>query len=105
MAKYSTTQILKKAVPTVRAADGSVTKWDIEVIYEHTRADGTKWSRAYPHNEDVAYLNKAPTAYTKAELIGFMPSNMDVIFDAHYDAHNTPPTETQVSDFNLNDLT
>ena len=104
MAKYATTKILKKASPTVDIATGNVKKWEIEVMYTHERADGTKWSRDYQHDEDVAYVNKAPGDFTKAELIGFMPPNMDVIFDAHYDAHNTTPTEDRVSDFNLNDL-
>lgn len=104
MAKYPATKTLKKAQPTVNIDDNVVKKWDIEVVYKHTRDDGTTWSRAYPHTEDVEYLNKTPSQFTKAELIGFMPSNMDVIFDAHYEAHNIPPTEEKVSDFNINDL-
>jgi hypothetical protein len=104
MAKYETTKTLKKAQPTVRTADNVVKQWEIEVIYSHTNADGKTWTRAYPHTEDVEYLNKTTSDFTKAELIGFMPSNMDTIFDAHYDAHNTPPTEERVSNFSINDL-
>ena len=104
MAKYETTKTLKKATPTVRTGDNIVKSWEIEVIYTHTRDDDTTWSRAYPHTEDVEYLSKETSGFTKAELIGFMPSNMDVIFDAHYEAHNTLPTEEKVSNFNLNDL-
>jgi hypothetical protein len=105
MATYATTKILKKAQPAVRISDNIVKSWDIEVLYTYTRPDNTTWSRSYPHTEDVEYLNKLPSAFTKSELIGFMPPNMDVIFDAHYDAHNTPPTEQKISDFNLNSLT
>ena len=104
MAKYPATKILKKAVPTVRTEDNVVKKWDIEVIYKHTNANNVSWSRAYPHMEDVEYMNKTANQFTKAELISFMSSNMDVVFDAHYDAHNTPPTEERVSEFNINNL-
>lgn len=103
MAKYPTTKALKKAQPTVRIEDNIVKKWDIEVVYKHTRSDNTSWSRTYSHSEDVEYLNKTPTEFTKAELISYM-NNMDVIFDAHYEAHNVPPKEDKVSDFNINDL-
>ena len=94
MAKYPATKALKKATPTVRTADDIVKSWEIEVIYTHTRDDASTWTRAYPHTEDVEYLNKKTSGFTKAELIGFMPSNMDVIFDAHYEAHNTTQTQT-----------
>ena len=104
MAKYPATKALKKATPTVRTGDNIVKSWEIEVIYTHTRDDASTWTRDYSHTEDVEYLNKETSGFTKAELIGFMPSNMDVIFDAHYEAHNTPPTEDRVSNFNLNDL-
>lgn len=103
MAKYPATATLKKATPKVRTADNVVKSWDIEVLFTHTRADKTTWSRSYPHTEDVEYLNKTTSQFTKAELLAFMP-NMDVIFDAHYAAHNEPPTEERISDFNLNDL-
>lgn len=104
MAKYPATRLLKKATPKVRTSDNVVKSWDIEVIYTHTRADNTTWSRSYPHTEDVEYLNKTTDQFTKSELINYMPSNMDVIFDAHYAAHNEPATEERISDFNLNDL-
>ena len=58
MAKYPATATLKKATPKVRTADNVVKSWDIEVLFTHTRADKTTWSRSYPHTEDVEYLNK-----------------------------------------------
>lgn len=94
-------KILKKATPTVRTSDNVVKKWDIEVIYKDTTSG---WNRAYPHTEDVEYLNLTADQFTKDQLVGFMPSNMDVIFEAHYDAFNTPPKEERISDFNLNNL-
>ena len=104
MAKYTTTKQLIKAVPTVREEDGVVTQWEIEVRYEHEKEDGTKWARAYPHTENVEYLNQKLSDFTKAGLIALMPSNMDTIFDAHYDAHNSVATESKKTDFKLSDL-
>jgi hypothetical protein len=99
MAKYNATKTLKKATPTVRTDDGVVKSWEIEVIYSYG-----DFSRAYPHDEDVEYLNKTPEQFTKAELVALMPPNMDNVFDSHYDTHNTPPTQERVTDFNLNNL-
>lgn len=99
-AKYPYTKVLKKASPTVRTADNVVKSWDIEVIY---KANSNGWSRTYPHREDVEYLNKTVSQFTKSELLSF--SNLpDAVWDAHYEAHNMPPTEERVGDFNLNDL-
>lgn len=103
MAKYVTEKMLKKATPKVRTSDNVVLSWDIEVLFTHTKSDGKKWSRSYPHTEDVEYLNKTTNNYTKSELLSFMP-NMDVIFDAHYEAHNLPPVDERLSNFSLNDL-
>jgi hypothetical protein len=100
MAKHSYTKTLKKAQPTLRLADGVVKKWDLEVIY---KADSNGWSRTYPHSEDVEYLNKPVSGYTKSELLA-MSNLPDAVWDAHWEAHNSPPTEERVGDFNLNDL-
>lgn len=100
MAKYPYTKTLKKAKPTVRLSDNVVKSWDLEVIY---KADADGWSRSYDHREDVEYLNKTPTQFTKAELLAF--SNLpDAVWDAHYEAFNMPATEERIGDFNLNDL-
>lgn len=104
MAKYPATKTLKKATPKIRVSDNVVKSWEIEVVYTHTRANNTTWSRSYPHTEDVEYLNKTVDEFTKTDLLNYMPANMDVIFDAHYAAHNEPPTEETVSNFNLNSL-
>lgn len=94
-------KILKKATPTVRTSDQVVKKWDIEVIYKNT-ADG--WTRAYPHSEDVEWMNKTASEFTKTELIALMPTVTDAVFESHWTTFNTPPTEERVGDFNLNDL-
>ncbi len=104
MAKYPATKILKRAKPKVRLSDGVVITWFIEVLYTHTRQNGTTWSTTYDHEEDVEYMNKLPTEFTQAELINFMPSNREVIFDAHYEAHNTPPADEVLNEFSINDL-
>jgi hypothetical protein len=94
-------KILKKATPTVRTSDQVVKKWDIEVIYKNT-ADG--WTRAYPHNEDVEWMNKTASQFTKEELIALMPTVTDTVFESHHKTMTTPRTEQRVGDFNLNDL-
>lgn len=102
MAIYPHTKTLKKAIPTINNETGVVTKWDIEVVYT---ADEDGWKTTYSHQEDVEYLNKTANQYTKSELIEMMPSNLsNHVFHAHYEAHNIPPKEDRVGDFNLNDL-
>ena len=102
MSKYPNTKTLKKAKPKIISATGIVKEWDFEVQFEHVREDGSKWSTSYEHTENVEYLNKLPSEYTKAELIGMMNSNLDVIFDAHYAAHNTEALDETVDDFDIN---
>lgn len=99
MAKYNATKTLKKATPTVRSSDGIVKSWEIEVVYQYSG-----FKRDYTHREDVEYLGKEPSEYTKAQLVAMMPAVIDSVFDSHYDTFNTPPTEERVSDFNLSDL-
>jgi len=98
MPKYSPiTKTLKKAEPTVRTSDGVVKQWDIEVIYSYAGDDSAghaPWKTTYSENEDVEYLNKTVSQCTKSELIALMPSNLEnSIFEAHYEAHNSAPTE------------
>jgi len=102
MDTYSHTKTLKKAIPTVNNETGVVTKWDIEVVYT---ADVDGWKTTYSHQEEVEYLNKTVDQYTKSELIAMMPANYsNHIFHAHYEAHNIPPKEDRVGNFNINDL-
>lgn len=101
MAQITNVKTLRKATPTIRIEDNVVEKWNISVEYES--ADG--WKRTYSHTEnDLEYLNKTPEQFTENELIGFMNSNMDVIFDAHYQAHNSIPKTQEVKNFNLKKL-
>lgn len=105
MAKYANTKQLKKAVPTVDKTTGWVTKWELEVVLTHTREDQTTWSRTYSHEEsDLDYLQKTPTQFTATELLSMFSSNLDTIFDAHYEAHNVEPTTERNTSFSLSDL-
>ena len=101
MAKYTNVKTLKKATPTIRTSDNVVKKWDIEVIYTEPTSG---WNRAYPHSDEVEYLNKTAEQFTKEDLIALMPPVMEDVFSSHYETFNTPATEERVSNFNLNDL-
>lgn len=103
MAFTTVTKILKKATPTVRTSDGVVKKWEIEVVYKN---NGDNWTRSYPHTEeDLEYLNKTTSEFTSNELIAFMPSVLDTVFEHHWDAaHPGPAVEEKVSNFDLSTL-
>ena len=94
-------KVLKKAVPTVRTTDQVVKNWEITVMYKDA---GTGWNRDYTHQEDVEYLELKPEGFTKEQLIGFMPSVLDAVFESHYLAANLPPSEEKLADFNLSKL-
>lgn len=99
MAKYQSTKVLKKAVPTINIADGVVKSWEIEVIFSYNG-----WSRVYPHTEEVIHLNKRPEDFRKSELIAMMPAVMDDVFDSHYETFNTPPSEEKQGNFDVRTL-
>jgi len=109
MPKYAPiTKTLKKATPTVRAADNVVKSWEIEVVYSYAGDEVNNlpaWKTSYSENEDVEYLGKTVDQFTKAELIGFMsPMIENHIFEAHYDSQNLPATEERVGNFDINSL-
>ena len=109
MAKYSPiTKTLKKAVPTVRAADDVVKSWDVEVVYAYAGDEDNglpAWSTTYSESADVEYQGKKASEFTKAELIGFMsPMIENHIFEAHYEAFNLPATETRDDSFDISTL-
>lgn len=111
MAIYSPIiKTLKKAVPTVRAADNVVTRWEVEVeyAYEGDGADLPAWSTSYSESTDIKDPTKTAADYTKAELIALVPSVIDDhVFHAHYEAFNLPapePETTTDNEFDLNNL-
>lgn len=110
MANYEHTKTLESATPTVRRVDGFVTSWEIAVEYAYAgdEANGLPaWSNTYSHSEEIEEPSKAPTDYTKAELIAMMPAVIsDHIFDAHYEANNVPsePESESISDFDINSI-
>lgn len=111
MATYTPiTKTLVKAIPTVRAADSFVTRWEIEVEYAYAGngAELTEWKTTYSESAEVAEPSKVATDYTKAELIALMPAVIeDHVFHAHYEAFNLPqaePTEAADNEFNIDNL-
>lgn len=99
MAKYEITKQLKKCIPTVRLEDDVVKEWELEAVYSYNN-----FRRDFNHRVEVEYLGKKPNEYTKEELISFMPSVMELVFESHYETFNTPPTEERISTFRPDDL-
>lgn len=104
MAKYPATKILNKATPRIRTSDNVVISWNIEVVFSYDKSDGTKFTRTYHHIEDVEFLNKLVTDFTKTELLGYIPIVLDEVFDTHCDSFNLPPIEQILINFNVNTL-
>lgn len=114
MATYAPiTKTLVKAVPTKRASDNFVTRWDIEVNYAYAgdaEADPVQpaWDTDYSESVTIETPSKVATGYTKAELIAMMPAVIDDhVFHAHYEAFNLAPAEPEESaenDFDLDTL-
>lgn len=111
MATYTPiTKTLTKAVPTARASDGFVTRWEIEVNYAYAGngSDLPAWDTDYSESVEIETPEKAATGYTKAELIAMMPAVIeDHVFHAHYEAFNlapAEPTEAADNEFDINNL-
>lgn len=114
MATYAPiTKTLVKAVPTKRASDNFVTRWEIEVNYAYAgNADADPvqpaWNTDYSESVTIETPEKVATGYTKAELIAMMPAVIDDhVFHAHYEAFNLAPAEPEESaenDFDLDTL-
>ena len=102
MATYTPiTKTLSKAVPTKRASDNFVTRWEIEVNYAYAGdadADPVQpaWDTDYSESVEIETPSKVATDYTQAELIAMMPSVIeDHVFHAHYEAFNLAPAEPE----------
>jgi uncharacterized protein YciW len=114
MATYAPiTKTLVKAVPTKRASDNFVTRWEIEVNYAYAGdadADPVQpaWDTDYSESVQIETPEKVATGYTRAELIAMMPAVIDDhVFHAHYEAFNLAPAEPEESaenDFDLDTL-
>ena len=95
------TKTLKSARPTVDTATGKAIRWDVEVTF----TDGD-FERDYSYSKDVADLNKEPTAFSKAELLGFAPAVLDEVFAHHKEVFSgdyVAPTSTD-NEFDINSL-
>lgn len=93
------TSALAKAVPTVKN-NGKVRKWDLVVRYS---CNGL--TKDFSREADVEYLDKTPTQFTKAELLGFCNLvHLDMVFDSFYGSMTGVPTEAKVDDFDITSL-
>jgi len=93
------TKALSKAIPTVKT-NGKVKEWELTIVY--TCNDLT---RDFSKQVDVEYLNKVPTDFTKAELLGMCSTaHLDQVFDSMYGSIVNPSTETRENNFDINTL-
>ena len=93
------TKALARAIPTVKT-NGKVKKWDLTVVYS---CNGL--NKDFGREVDVEYLEKAPTDFTKAELLDLCNTvHLDMVFDSFYGSMTTPPTESKVDDFDFTTL-
>ena len=110
MAKYGPiTKTLKRATPTVRAADNVVQRWEIEVIYAYAGDSDNNlpaYRTTYTEDEDVEYMEKTVGQFTKSELVGFLsPVLENHVFEAHYDANNIPIVQPVIQrDFTISSM-
>jgi len=111
MARYSETcdKTLSKAIPTVDS-NGIVKSWELEVVYSYPPASDTTNTdtplrRTYFETENVEYMNKTTSQFTKSELFRFLNiSQYNLVFDSTYESVVNPPTETKDTSFNINSL-
>lgn len=94
------TKTLTKATPKVRKADGVVLEWEIEVLLVSTE---NGWKKKEREREEVGYMGKTVDQFTKTELLEMVNVN-DHVFDAHWEAHNTPAKDERIDDFDINSL-
>jgi hypothetical protein len=95
------TKTLKSARPTVDTATSKAIRWDCEVTISEN-----DFERDYSYSKDVADLNKEPTAFSKAELLGFAPAVLDEVFAHHKEVFSgdyVAPTSTD-NEFCLDSL-
>jgi hypothetical protein len=92
---------LKSAIPTVDTISGNVISWFVEITL---RDDN--FERDYPYTIDTEDLNKTVNEFTKDELVGRMPYNLEDTFSHHksfYDEESVNSVEL-IDDFNINSL-
>lgn len=93
------TKALSKAIPTVKD-NGKVKEWELTVVYTCNNL-----TRDFNKIVDVEYLNKVPTGFTKAELLGMCSTaHLDQVFDSMYASIVNPPTEQREDNFDINAL-
>ena len=90
------TKTIKYARPTVDTASGNVITWNVEVTFKEG-----DFERDYSYSKDVKDLNKKPSAFTQADVLGYAPDVLDEVFAHHKEVFSDgykAPTET-INDF------
>ena len=82
-------------------AEGKVTEWSVE--YKYTDGD---FSHTFTKSQKIDTPSKAPTSYSKAELLVLMDeAHWDDMFNKKHNVHKNPPVADIVdNDFDINSL-
>ena len=88
------------AIPK-KNASGNVTDWSVE--YKYTDGD---FSYTFSKSEKIDAPSKAPSGYSKSEILGLMDeAHWDDMFAKKHNVHKNPPVaDTIDSDFDINSL-
>ena len=94
------TKVWVSATPKVNA-DGNVIEWNCK--YRYTL---NSYSHTFDKREKIETPSKAPSAYTKAELLTLMDKDhWDDMFNKKYTVHTTSvPVETTDTSFDVSTL-
>jgi hypothetical protein len=104
---HDTIYELCEGVPIVNE-NGKVNEWQLCVKFSCDNPDHSDCiTKTFSETVDVSNLDKAPSDFTKTELLSLL--NIDhycMVFDSMYGSLTVPPTEalTRVNDFDISSL-
>ena len=93
------------AIPT-KNADGNVIEWRCKYKYTLAVSGKADYVHTFDENVRIETPSKAPTSYTKAELLTLMnKDHCDLMFTRKYAVHTTSqPTITKDTSFDVSTL-
>ena len=99
------TKVWVSAIPT-KNSDGNVIKWNCKYKYTLAVSGKADYVHIFEKNIIIDTPSKAPTSYTKAELLTLMDKDhCDLMFTRKYTVHTTAqPTITKDTSFDVSEL-